>query len=83
MIILEVHNSRFSKPDGSNFWINTDHIDATMSIVKKALADVTLVDKDGRLMRITITAMYKAQVGLYIEYVEKEFSRKLDSASQF
>jgi hypothetical protein len=74
MIILEVHNSRSSKPDGSNSWINMDHIDAAMSVVKKALADVMLVDKDGRPMRITITVMYKAQVGLYMEYVKKEFS---------
>jgi hypothetical protein len=73
MIMLAVHKSKSSKAEGSYSWTNLDHILAVMRIIKYALDDQTLINKAGRPMTVTVTAMYKAQVALYIEHIEKEF----------
>jgi len=71
MMILSVHKSKSSKPEGSSSSINLDHIMATMRVVKQALGDESMVNKKGQPITITITAMYKAQVALYEEHIEK------------
>src|SRR5438045_8783648 len=44
---------------------------ATIIVVKQDLGDESLVNKKGQPITITITAMYKAQVALYDEHIEK------------
>jgi hypothetical protein len=44
-----------------------------MKVIKRALNNQILVNKVGQPMTITVIVMYKAQVVLYIEYIEKEF----------
>ena len=71
MMILLVHKSKSSKPEGSSSSINLDHVMATMRVVKQALGDESMVNKKGQPITITITAMYKAQVALYKKHIEK------------
>ena len=71
MMVLSVHKSKSSKPEGSTSSINPDHITATMRVVMKALEDDSLINKKGQPITVTITAMYKAQVALYDEHIEK------------
>ena len=75
MIILAVDNSKSSKAEGSHSLTNLDHILAAMRVINRALGDGTLVNRAGRPMTITVTAMYKAQVALYMEHIEKEFGK--------
>ena len=81
MMVLSVHKSKSSKPEGSSSSINLDHVMATMKVVKQALEDKSLINKKGQLITVTITAMYKAQVALYEEHIEKlsseDFKRRI------
>ena len=75
MMVLSVHKSKSSKLEGSTSSINPDHITATMRVVMKALEDDSLINKKGQPITVTITAMYKAQVALYDEHIEKLCSK--------
>ena len=47
-----------------------------MRIVKCTLDDETLINKAGQPITVTVTAIYKTQVVLYMEHIEKEFCDK-------
>ena len=47
MMVLSVHKSKSSKPEGSSSSINPDHVMATMRIVTQALEDTSLTNKKG------------------------------------
>jgi len=59
-MVLLVHKSKSSKPEGSTSSINPDHVMATMRVVTQALEDKSLINKKGQPITVTITAMYKA-----------------------
>jgi hypothetical protein len=75
MMVLSVHKSKSFKPEGSSSSINPDHVAATMRVVTQALEDRSLTNKIGQPVTVTITAMYKAQVALYEEHVERLCSK--------
>jgi hypothetical protein len=71
MAIMDVCRSRSFKPEGSMSTVNPDHVSATITAVLDALHNPKLLNKAGKPVGVTISAMYKDQVALYVSAVEK------------